>query len=127
MRARLMIAAVLMTATTGLSTPVLAQARGTVITIFGNDKCPTSNGEQNNICVRAPESERYRIPQPLRETIDATPSATKRVEAARAVDNANIGTCSASGPGGMIGCQREEFAKARAENKAKKAAIPVID
>ena len=127
MRARLMIAAAVMTATTGLTAPVFAQTRGTVITIFGNDKCPTSSGEQTNICVRAPESERYRIPQTLRETIDPEPAATKRLETMRVTDNGTIGTGSTSGPGGMIGNHRQEFAKARAENKAKKATVPVID
>ena len=127
MRARLMIAATLLAATIGTATPATAQ-RGTPITIFGNDKCPTgSDGSEINICIRAPESDRFRIPETLRETNNPVPAATARIEAMRATDNGTIGTCSASGPGGMIGCQRAEFAKARAENKAKQAAVPVID
>ncbi|MFD1952320.1 hypothetical protein ACFSGX_16215 [Sphingomonas arantia] len=127
MRASFLLAAGLLSGLAGIAAPAAAQTRGTVITIFGNDKCPVSNGEQTNICVRAPESERFRIPETLRSSNDAAPTAQKRVDAARAVDNSTIGTCSASGPGGMIGCQREEFAKARAERKAAKAAVPVIE
>ncbi|WP_076072510.1 hypothetical protein [Sphingomonas montana] len=128
MRAPLLLATALLATVTGLGTaaPASAQTRGTVITIFGNDKCPVSNGEQTNICVRAPESDRFRIPETLRATNDVAPSAQARVDAARAVDNSTIGTCSASGPGGMIGCHRQDFARARAENKARKAAAPVI-
>ncbi|GGE88222.1 hypothetical protein [Sphingomonas prati] len=127
MRASILLAAGLLSGLAGIAAPATAQTRGTVITIFGNDKCPVSNGEQTNICVRAPESERFRIPETLRETNNAAPAAQRRVDAARAVDNSTIGTCSASGPGGMIGCQRQEFAKARAERKAAKAAVPVIE
>jgi hypothetical protein len=128
MRAALLIATGLVATLGGLGTvaPATAQANR-VLTIFGNDKCPTSNGEEIVVCNRLPEADRYRIPEGLRATNNIEPAAQRRVDTARLVDNSTIGTCSTSGPGGMIGCQRQEFAKARAENKAKAAAVPVID
>ncbi|HEX8446315.1 MAG TPA: hypothetical protein VF649_06845 [Sphingomonas sp.] len=105
--------------------PATAQA-GTVITIFGNDKCPTSNGEQTNICVRAPESERYRIPEKLRTTNDAAPAATARVDAMQATGRSGIGSCSV-GNGSFTGCQLEEIRRAAAEKRAAKKTAPVIE
>jgi len=44
-------------------TAAVAQAgQGTVI-IYGNDPCP-----RESICIRAPESQRYRIPDQLRQS-----------------------------------------------------------
>jgi hypothetical protein len=70
------------------------------------------------VCNRLPEGERYRIPQPLRSTDDAAPTAAARVDAMNAVTNATIGTCSASGPGGQTGCQLQEIRNARADGRS---------
>ena len=49
-------------------TPVQAQRTERVLTIFGSDPCPSSNGEEIVVCRRMPEAERYRIPEELRKT-----------------------------------------------------------
>lgn len=130
MRARLTIMAGLLTVATGvgtmLSAPAIGQARGTVITIFGNDKCPTSSGEQTNICIRAPESERYRIPEKLRTTNEADPAATARVNAMDATGRSGIGSCSV-GNGSFTGCELQDIRNAKAQSRAEKKAVPVID
>ncbi|BBD99082.1 hypothetical protein SAMIE_1025830 [Sphingobium amiense] len=37
------------------------------LTVYGEDPCPKSEGEDIVVCARRPESERYRIPKKLRE------------------------------------------------------------
>ena len=118
MRYGFTIAAGLLLAASSLGggAPAFAQAGGNVLTIYGRDKCPTdSNGEEIVVCRRLPEGERYRIPQNLRSTDDAAPTAAARVDAMEATTNATIGTCSASGPGGQTGCQLQAIRAARAE------------
>jgi hypothetical protein len=127
MRARRTIMMAMAAAGLSFGLPVAASAQnGTVITIFGNDKCPTSNGQQTNICVRAPESERYRIPKDLRTGNEAPPAATKRVEAMNSTANSGIGSCTV-GNGSFTGCQLEEIRKAKAERRAAKRAAPAIE
>lgn len=92
--------------------PVLAQDR--VLTIFGNDKCP-----ENTICVRANESERYRIPKDLRQDALIAPNrqswAAKAQSTLDAGTKTGIGSCSAVGPGGQTGCFAERARQAKAE------------
>ena len=51
-----------------LAAPVQAQRSERVLTIFGTDPCPTSNGEVIVVCNRRPEGERFRIREELRRT-----------------------------------------------------------
>ena len=46
--------------------PALAQRNDKVLVIYGNDACPSSEGQEIVVCARKPESERYRIPSELR-------------------------------------------------------------
>lgn len=88
-----------------------------VLTIFGDDKCPA-----NTICVRAKESERYRIPKQFRNSGVIAPENQAwgaRAEATlSAGGTTGIGSCSASGPGGWTGCWAKQMRAARAEAAA---------
>jgi hypothetical protein len=91
-----------------------AQAGQTTITIFGNDPCP-----RENICVRAPESQRYRLPksQQLQGTRQQRQSWAQQSQALSTVGNTGTGSCSAVGPGGHTGCLIKEINQAKQEAK----------
>ncbi len=65
--------------------PAEAQRNETFLYVYGDDDCPTSNGEEIVVCVRLDESERYRIPQQLRETRDQ-PADSAWASRARAIE-----------------------------------------
>jgi hypothetical protein len=94
--------------------PAKAQAGQTTITIFGNDPCP-----RENICVRAPESQRYRLPksQQLQGTRQQRQSWAQQSQALSTVGNTGTGSCSAVGPGGHTGCLIKEINQAKQEAK----------
>lgn len=105
------------------ATPALAQQTGGVVLVYGSDKCPTNeNGEEIVVCRRLDESERFRIPQDLREG-ELKPQ--REAWAVRSQDALNsggggIGSCSPVGPGGATGCFAQQAAKSRAENRKRK-------
>lgn len=88
------------------------QPRQRLVTVFGTEECPKpSSPDEIVVCARLPDSEIYRIPEKLRQ-------ADKRVSPMQANRNlllgdvaggagGSIGSCSANGPGGMIGCDRK--------------------
>ena len=71
------IAAAILTSPLAAET-VTPPARYTTTTVFGNDACPTPNGDEIVVCARMPESDRYRIPKALRKKkrVDSGPSAS---------------------------------------------------
>lgn len=103
----------------GFSAP--AQAQGSALIVYGNDRCPS-----NTVCVRAPESERYRIPESLRSgtLAPAQQSWAGRAASVSSTGGMNTGpaTCSNIGGGGGGTCLRNQIAAARAEKKAAAAA-----
>ncbi len=102
-----------------LAAPVQAQRSERVLTIFGEEKCPTSNGEEIVVCRRMPESERYRIPEELRRTENnGRETWGDRVSSLEYVGRSGVQSCSPSGPGGASGCHRELARKACQEDKA---------
>lgn len=81
------------------------------VTVFGSDPCPkAANPDEIVVCARRPEEERFRLPRQVREQeaaqIDRRDDvAEQRAQLASGRDSATgIGSCSAVGPGGMIGC-----------------------
>jgi hypothetical protein len=88
-----------------------------VLTIFGDDKCPA-----NTICVRAKESERFRIPKQFRNSGVIAPENQAWGARAEATLSAGartgIGSCSATGSGGWTGCWAQQMRAARAEAAA---------
>ncbi|MBC7985796.1 MAG: hypothetical protein H7X93_03875 [Sphingomonadaceae bacterium] len=97
--------------------PAIAQRNENVLVIYGDDACPTSNGEEIVVCARLPEAERYRIPEQLRDTSDlsANESWRSRAQALEYVGRTGINSCTPVGPGGVSGCQAELMRAARAE------------
>lgn len=73
--------------------------------IYGDDKCPESKGDEITVCARLDESERYRIPESLRQ-IDGpqNQSWSNRVKDFETVGNFGPLSCTAIGAGGELGC-----------------------
>lgn len=119
MMKRLMIAAALATAFTGMAAPAIAQSDDKVLVVYGNDPCPSGT-----ICVRKGESERFRIPKDLRQ---AAPSAhnerwADRAKSIQDVGAAGTGSCSAVGGGGWTGCWSKQMQDFKAQRAADKEA-----
>jgi len=98
-----------------------AQQNDRQLIIYGNDRCPSGT-----ICVRAPESERYRIPQGMRSGTLAPadqPWAARAASVADAGAASGAGSCSSTGAGGFTGCFAQQARQARAERRADKAAV----
>ena len=98
--------------------PAEAQRRERVLIVYGDDPCPTSNGEEIVVCARLPEDERYRIPEPLREDreMPADMAWAARAEQVEYVGRGGTMSCSPVGPGGFTGCTQELLRAARAES-----------
>ncbi|KRB82672.1 hypothetical protein ASE00_11600 [Sphingomonas sp. Root710] len=102
-----------------VSAPAQAQRTERVLTIFGTDPCPTSNGEEIVVCRRMPEAERYRIPEELRRTTGRESETWgDRAASIEYVGRSGVNSCSPSGSGGASGCFREMARKACDEDKA---------
>ena len=111
-------AAALSGALAAYPTAAVAQAgQGTVI-IYRNDPCP-----RESICVRAPESQRYRIPDQLRPsgTPQQRESWARKSKVLTTVGDVGVNSCSAVGPGGQTGCliQSINQAKSQARQQAE--------
>lgn len=88
--------------------------RQRLVTVFGAEECPKpSSPDEIVVCARLPDSEAYRIPERIRQ-------AERRVSPLQANRNlllgdatggagGSIGSCSAVGAGGMIGCDRRQI------------------
>ena len=86
--------------------------------VYGNDPCPQSTETEITVCARRSESERYRIPENLRDREGpASNSWANRALELQYVGRTGIGSCSTSGPGGMIGCFNQLMNQARAERQ----------
>ena len=126
MKATLLAAGVALATAAALfpTNPARAQNDSKILVVFGNDKCPTSNGEEIVVCSRKPEGERYRIPQELRESAKTpvSPSWTDRAMNLEYVGRQGTSTCTPGGGGGdWTGCWSDLMKQARAERKEKKA------
>ena len=98
----------------------VANAKVNQLIVYGNDACPESTDDQINVCARLDERERFRIPTNLRDNPN---DPVNQAWGARAVElqyvgRAGIGSCSPTGPGGMIGCYNQLVNQARAERAA---------
>jgi len=102
-----------------IAAPGHAQRTERVLTIFGSDPCPTSNGEEIVVCRRMPEAERYRIPEELRRSTDrGAETWGDRAATLEYVGKSGVNSCSTSGSGGASGCFRQLARKACEEDKA---------
>jgi hypothetical protein len=94
-----------------------AEPKVNQLIIYGDDPCPQSSDDVITICVVAPETERYRIPENLRDNPNdpRSDSWANRATQLQYVGRSGIGSCSPTGPGGMIGCFNDIVRAARAE------------
>lgn len=104
-----------------LPTPVLAQDSGERVNqliVYGNDPCPASSDAEITVCARKDEAERYRIPEPLRQSGSPQNDAwANRVIAYETVGKSGTLSCSPVGAGGHLGCTQELIKNAYAERR----------
>ncbi len=101
------------------------------IAVFGNDPCPKGEGDEIIVCARLPESERYRVPKPLRDAKAAEKHQEQSwVARSRVIDQAGSenrpDSCSAVGSGGQTGCWEKFMRDARAQKAADAAAASAV-
>jgi hypothetical protein len=91
-----------------------SQPRQRLVTVFGTEECPKpTSPDEVVVCARLPDSEIYRIPAPLRSADNRRVSPFQANRALLLGDasggaGGSIGSCSAVGAGGMIGCNQRQ-------------------
>ena len=99
--------------------------RISTLVVYGSDACPRSSDDEIIVCARQPESERFRIPKPLRKHKKMDEPAVSWVDRARTLDMVSKkglpDSCSPQGTGGQTGCMRQFLERARLEREAEKA------
>jgi hypothetical protein len=108
--------------------PAAAQrAQPGQIIVYGTDPCPRSTDDDVVVCYRRPESERFRIPDALRQTgtRQERQSWSKQAENLSTVGSTGLNRCSPVGPMGVAGCAQQEINDAfRALREENAAAAP---
>jgi hypothetical protein len=101
--------------------PANAQAGNAIseIIVYGTDPCPRSTDDEVVVCARKPESERFRIPEKLR---NSGPRQTREAWANKARQFETVGStgtfsCSPVGPGGYTGCLTQVINQAKRERR----------
>ena len=92
-----------------LPAPAAAQSEAgdkvNTVIVYGDDACPQSTGDEIVVCARMEESERFRIPERLRQSTDPQNEPwASRVRAYETVGNFGALSCSPVGSGGELGC-----------------------
>lgn len=87
--------------------------------VYGDDPCPASTDGSITVCARKDESERFRIPKPLRDNPNDSVNQgwTQRVKAYETVSAFGTNSCSPVGSGGATGCMSQLINSAYAEKK----------
>jgi hypothetical protein len=106
-----------------LSAPAFAQAEPEAkvnqLIVFGDDPCPVSEDNTITVCARKAESERYRIPEELRETFSPQNEAwNNKVLAYERVMRTGTMSCTPTGAGGWTGCSGQLIDQAYAEKNS---------
>jgi hypothetical protein len=106
-----------------LTTPILAQdkpeAKVNQLIVFGDDPCPVSEDDTITVCARKAESERYRIPEELRESTSPQNEAwNNKVLAYERVMKTGTMSCTPTGAGGWTGCSGQLIEQAYAEKES---------
>ena len=90
--------------------PALAQnTKVSEIIVYGTDPCPRSTDDEIVVCARKPETERYRIPERLRQggSLQSRQAWAARAKQFEVVGRTGINSCSPVGPGGWTGCTEQ--------------------
>lgn len=122
MKTLLAAAAALLAAAPASAQPAAAtEEKINQLIVYGDDPCPASKDDEIIVCARKPEGERYRIPENLRDNPNdpKNESWANRATELQYVGRSGIGSCSPTGPGGMIGCYNELVRNARAERATR--------
>jgi hypothetical protein len=106
-----------------LATPALAQgapeAKVNQLIVFGEDPCPQSDDDTITVCARKAESERFRIPEELRQTYSPQNEAwNNKVLAYERVMKTGTMSCTPTGAGGWTGCSGQLIDQAYAEKES---------
>lgn len=124
----LLLAAPALAAQDPLPTPQIdpdGTQRWSFLVTYGDDECPPATGDEIIVCARLPESERYRIPEPLREKREATvggQSWTNHVESYQDIARlSRPDSCSAVGSYGYTGCTAKALRQWFAERQLLEA------
>jgi len=117
------LAATCLLALCAMAAPAYAQGdqpreKVNMVIIYGDDACPPSTANEITVCARKDEGERYRIPEPFRNTPSrADESWTQRVLSYETVGATGVNSCSPVGLGGATGCMKKFLDQAYAEKK----------
>lgn len=108
---RILSASLFAAGTLAVAAPAAAQDSSEtvrMVIIYGDDERPEPIGDEILVVATLPESERYRIPEQLRQSDDPANTAwARRVERFDFVGDFGTLSCSASGAGGFTGCTQE--------------------
>ena len=92
--------------------------RVNTVIVYGDDECEESSADELVICVRMNESDRYRIPEALRQSDSpANQSWSNRVQSFEAIGDFGPLSCSPVGAGGELGCLSKIIEAAYAERR----------
>jgi hypothetical protein len=99
--------------------PAMAQQRVNEIIVYGTDPCPRSTDDEVVVCARKPESERFRIPERLRQggSLQSRQAWANRAIAFETYGKTGINSCSPVGPGGHTGCSQQLISQAFKERR----------
>lgn len=122
---RLPTAAALFAAVLAMALPAAVQAQESPaekinqLIVYGDDPCPASTDGAITVCARKDETERFRIPKPLRDNPNASVNQgwTQRVKAYETVGATGVNSCSPVGAGGATGCMAQLINSAYSEKK----------
>ena len=97
--------------------PAAEEVRVNQLIVYGSDPCPQStSNDEIVVCARRPENDRFRIPEPLRNSgSPANASWASRALELQYVGRTGTESCSPVGPGGATGCLTRFINQARAE------------
>ena len=107
------------------SAPAEAQkSKISEIIVYGTDPCPRSTDDDIVVCARKPESERYRIPEKLRESgsLQQRETWANKAMQLETYGRTGIQSCSPVGPGGWTGCTEQLIKQAFKERKEEEGA-----
>lgn len=113
-------AALIAASIVALPAPAVAQnARVSEIIVYGTDPCPRSTDDEIVVCARKPESERFRIPEKLRQggSLQSRQAWAVRARSFETVGRTGIMSCSPVGPAGYTGCADQLIKQAFEERR----------
>ncbi len=96
-----------------------------VLVLYGNERCPTDrDGNEIVVCTRRDAAEQFRVPKELRNFKITPENQSWALRAQGTLDTgaSGIGSCSAIGPGGSLGCSQQQFRETKQFNKDRKEA-----